>query len=63
VLMLQGTQQAMAATQFGGLQPADVLGDLGDISTGFASAFLLIFFSELGDRTFFIALHVFDRHF
>jgi len=35
--MLQGTQQAMAATQFGGLQPADVLGDLGDISTGFAS--------------------------
>ncbi|KAG2594813.1 hypothetical protein PVAP13_5KG022300 [Panicum virgatum] len=55
VLVLQGTQQAMAATQFGGLQPADVLGDLGDISTGFASAFLLIFFSELGDRTFFIA--------
>ncbi|KAF8733528.1 hypothetical protein HU200_014829 [Digitaria exilis] len=55
VLMLQETQQAMAATQFGGLQPADVLGDLGDISTGFASAFLLIFFSELGDRTFFIA--------
>jgi len=37
VLVLQGTQQAMAATQFGGLQPADVLGDLGDISTGFAS--------------------------
>ncbi|RLM91854.1 GDT1-like protein 1, chloroplastic [Panicum miliaceum] len=41
VLVLQGTQQTMAATQFGGLQPADVLGDLGDISTG--------------DRTFFIA--------
>ncbi|CAO2161616.1 unnamed protein product [Urochloa humidicola] len=40
LLMLQGTQQAMAATQFGGLQPADVLGDLGDISTGFASALL-----------------------
>jgi hypothetical protein len=37
VLVLQGTQQAMAATQFGGLQLADVLGDLGDISTGFAS--------------------------
>ncbi|XP_040378117.1 GDT1-like protein 1, chloroplastic isoform X1 [Oryza brachyantha] len=55
VLMLQGTQQALAGTQFAGLQPADVLGDLGDISTGFASAFLLIFFSELGDRTFFIA--------
>ncbi|KAF3566379.1 hypothetical protein DY000_02012455, partial [Brassica cretica] len=31
------------------------LGDLGDISSGFASAFLLIFFSELGDKTFFIA--------
>ncbi|KQK03345.1 GDT1-like protein 1, chloroplastic [Brachypodium distachyon] len=56
VLILQGSQQALAGTQFMGLQPpADVLGDLGDISTGFASAFLLIFFSELGDRTFFIA--------
>ncbi|KAL1355757.1 protein PAM71, chloroplastic isoform X2 [Arachis hypogaea] len=29
--------------------------DFGDLSTGFASAFLLIFFSELGDKTFFIA--------
>ncbi|XP_062225331.1 GDT1-like protein 1, chloroplastic [Phragmites australis] len=55
MLMLQGSQQALAAAQFAGLQPADVLGDFGDISTGFASAFLLIFFSELGDRTFFIA--------
>ncbi|XP_037412231.1 GDT1-like protein 1, chloroplastic isoform X2 [Triticum dicoccoides] len=56
VLMTQGSQQALAGTQFMGLQPpADLLGDLGDISTGFASAFLLIFFSELGDRTFFIA--------
>ncbi|AQK91084.1 GDT1-like protein 1 chloroplastic [Zea mays] len=55
VIMLQASQQALAATQFAGLQPADVLGDLGDVSTGFASAFLLIFFSELGDRTFFIA--------
>ncbi|KAM3329408.1 hypothetical protein ACQJBY_026464 [Aegilops geniculata] len=54
--MIQGSQQALAGTQFMGLQPpADLLGDLGDISTGFASAFLLIFFSELGDRTFFIA--------
>ncbi|KAL6626987.1 hypothetical protein ACP70R_030713 [Stipagrostis hirtigluma subsp. patula] len=52
MLMLQGSQQALAATQFAGLQPADLLGDLGDIST---AAFLLIFFSELGDRTFFIA--------
>ncbi|TVU22910.1 hypothetical protein EJB05_32631 [Eragrostis curvula] len=55
LLMLQGSQKALAATQIAGLQPADVLGELGDISTGFASAFLLIFFSELGDRTFFIA--------
>ena len=37
MLMLQGSQQALAATQFAGLQPADVLGELGDISTGFAS--------------------------
>lgn len=58
VLMLQGSQQALAGTEFMGMQ--DVVGDLGDISTGFASAFLLIFFSELGDRTFFIALHVFQ---
>jgi hypothetical protein len=35
--MLQASQQALAATQFAGLQPADVLGDLGDVSTGFAS--------------------------
>lgn len=96
VLMIQGSQQALAGTQFMGLQPpADLLGDLGDISTGFASvrrtasdlnlvlpfisvkqvhvvyisdavlvsenqfqAFLLIFFSELGDRTFFIAVSI-----
>jgi hypothetical protein len=37
VLMLQGSQQAFAATEFAGLLPAGVLGDLGDISTGFAS--------------------------
>jgi hypothetical protein len=37
VLMLQGSQQAFAATEFAGLLPADVLGELGDISTGFAS--------------------------
>jgi hypothetical protein len=35
--MLQGSQQAFAATEFAGLLPAGVLGDLGDISTGFAS--------------------------
>ncbi|KAL5098761.1 hypothetical protein RYX36_003088 [Vicia faba] len=38
-----------------GLNSIPVIGDVGDLSTGFASAFLLIFFSELGDKTFFIA--------
>ncbi|XP_058200093.1 GDT1-like protein 1, chloroplastic [Rhododendron vialii] len=53
---LEGTQQAVAGSDFtSGLQSMPFLGDLGDISTGFASAFLLIFFSELGDKTFFIA--------
>ncbi|XP_059662262.1 protein PAM71, chloroplastic isoform X2 [Cornus florida] len=52
----EDTQQAVAGSDFAsGLQSLPVLGDLGDISTGFASAFLLIFFSELGDKTFFIA--------
>ncbi|XP_042424671.1 GDT1-like protein 1, chloroplastic isoform X1 [Zingiber officinale] len=51
----QASQQAIAGTELAGLQPMTYLGDLGDISTGFASAFLLIFFSELGDKTFFIA--------
>ncbi|XP_042503482.1 GDT1-like protein 1, chloroplastic isoform X2 [Macadamia integrifolia] len=56
LLMLQGSQQAVAGPEFASaLQPFPYLGDLGDISTGFASAFLLIFFSELGDKTFFIA--------
>lgn len=55
-LTLQGSQHAMAASEIGtGLQSIPYLGDLGDLSTGFASAFLLIFFSELGDKTFFIA--------
>ncbi|XP_065858728.1 GDT1-like protein 1, chloroplastic [Euphorbia lathyris] len=53
-LTFQGSQQAFAGTDLG-LQLNPYLGDLGDISTGFASAFLLIFFSELGDKTFFIA--------
>ncbi|WCJ26398.1 GDT1-like protein 1 chloroplastic [Euphorbia peplus] len=53
-LTFQGSQQALAGTDLG-LQLNPYLGDLGDISTGFASAFLLIFFSELGDKTFFIA--------
>ncbi|CAI0414757.1 unnamed protein product [Linum tenue] len=57
-LMFQGSDQASAAVMelsSSGLQSIPYLGDLGDISTGFASAFLLIFFSELGDKTFFIA--------
>ncbi|KAL5718327.1 Protein pam71 [Ranunculus cassubicifolius] len=49
LLTLLDSQQAMAGSEF------PYLGDLGDITTGFASAFLLIFFSELGDKTFFIA--------
>uniref|UniRef100_A0A7N0RBJ4 GDT1 family protein n=1 Tax=Kalanchoe fedtschenkoi TaxID=63787 RepID=A0A7N0RBJ4_KALFE len=53
---LHGPQQAAAMLDLtSSLQSAPYLSDLGDISTGFASAFLLIFFSELGDKTFFIA--------
>ncbi|CAL1388249.1 unnamed protein product [Linum trigynum] len=57
-LVLQGSDPAAAVAMElsnSGLQSIPYLGDLGDISTGFASAFLLIFFSELGDKTFFIA--------
>ncbi|XP_022146057.1 GDT1-like protein 1, chloroplastic isoform X2 [Momordica charantia] len=54
--IFQDSQQALAGSDIAtGLQSVPLLGDLGDISTGFASAFLLIFFSELGDKTFFIA--------
>ncbi|XP_027181270.1 GDT1-like protein 1, chloroplastic [Coffea eugenioides] len=53
---LQGAQQAVASSDIASqLSSISFLGDTGDISTGFASAFLLIFFSELGDKTFFIA--------
>ncbi|KAJ0986234.1 hypothetical protein J5N97_004590 [Dioscorea zingiberensis] len=57
LLSFQGSPLAAAAdTEFTvGVQAISYLGDLGDLSTGFASAFLLIFFSELGDKTFFIA--------
>lgn len=52
----EGSQQAFAASDFAtSVQPMSFLGDPADLSTGFASAFLLIFFSELGDKTFFIA--------
>ncbi|GAB4834497.1 hypothetical protein Ancab_032754, partial [Ancistrocladus abbreviatus] len=55
-LTLQDIQPAVASSDFtSGFQTVNFFGDLGDISTGFASAFLLIFFSELGDKTFFIA--------
>ncbi|XP_061980713.1 protein PAM71, chloroplastic [Populus nigra] len=55
-LTVQGSRPAVAGTDIStALQSIPYLGDLGDISTGFASAFLLIFFSELGDKTFFIA--------
>ncbi|KAJ8436594.1 hypothetical protein Cgig2_031535 [Carnegiea gigantea] len=55
-LTVQGTEQALAASDFvNKFQSTSFFGDLNDISTGFASAFLLIFFSELGDKTFFIA--------
>ncbi|RVX04223.1 GDT1-like protein 1, chloroplastic [Vitis vinifera] len=68
-LTLQDSQQAVAGSDFAsGLQLNSYLGNLGDISTGFVSvrkisltrplvAFLLIFFSELGDKTFFIAVY------
>lgn len=34
----------------------DLFEDLGNLKEGFVSAFLLIFFSEIGDKTFFIAV-------
>ncbi|CAM8944532.1 unnamed protein product [Rhodiola kirilowii] len=56
IFTLQAPQQATAGLDLASsLQTSPHLSDLGDISTGFASAFLLIFFSELGDKTFFIA--------
>eukprot|EP00262_Sarcandra_glabra_P004411 TRINITY_DN1540_c0_g1_i2.p1 TRINITY_DN1540_c0_g1~~TRINITY_DN1540_c0_g1_i2.p1 ORF type:complete len:390 (-),score=73.44 TRINITY_DN1540_c0_g1_i2:175-1344(-) len=56
LLSFQGSPEAMASSEFASkMQSTPYIGDLGDISTGFASAFLLIFFSELGDKTFFIA--------
>ncbi|XVE57983.1 hypothetical protein DITRI_Ditri04bG0133300 [Diplodiscus trichospermus] len=56
LLTFQDSQPAVALSDITtSLQSIPYVGDLGDISTGFASAFLLIFFSELGDKTFFIA--------
>lgn len=48
--------QAWAGPEIASVQDAaSWLGDLDDIKSGFLSAFLLIFFSEIGDKTFFIA--------
>ncbi|XP_040963406.1 GDT1-like protein 1, chloroplastic isoform X1 [Gossypium hirsutum] len=56
LLTFHDLQPAVAVSDIAsGLQSIPYVGDLGDLSTGFASAFLLIFFSELGDKTFFIA--------
>ncbi|KAF5734787.1 hypothetical protein HS088_TW15G00279 [Tripterygium wilfordii] len=56
LLTFQGSQPALASLDISSnLQSIPYLGEFGDITTGFASAFLLIFFSELGDKTFFIA--------
>ncbi|XP_054825151.1 GDT1-like protein 1, chloroplastic isoform X2 [Prosopis cineraria] len=55
LLTFQDSYPAAASDLASGFNSVPILGDLGDISTGFASAFLLIFFSELGDKTFFIA--------
>ncbi|KAL2347999.1 hypothetical protein Fmac_001999 [Flemingia macrophylla] len=52
-LTLQHSYPAFAASDIS--TSFNSFGDIGDLSTGFASAFLLIFFSELGDKTFFIA--------
>jgi len=53
---LQDSHHAWASTDIqSAVRSFSWLGDFGDISTGFTSAFLLIFFSELGDKTFFIA--------
>ncbi|KAK7308954.1 hypothetical protein RJT34_05315 [Clitoria ternatea] len=54
-LTLQHSSPAFASEFSSAFDPLSIVGDIGDISTGFASAFLLIFFSELGDKTFFIA--------
>nr|XP_043640194.1 GDT1-like protein 1, chloroplastic [Erigeron canadensis] len=56
ILTLQDVPNAFAGSDVSSLmQSSSFFGDLNDLSTGFASAFLLIFFSELGDKTFFIA--------
>ncbi|XP_076920095.1 protein PAM71, chloroplastic-like [Bidens hawaiensis] len=56
ILTFQDAENALASSDAASvMQFTSFFGDLSDLSTGFASAFLLIFFSELGDKTFFIA--------
>ncbi|KAJ0634585.1 putative Gdt1 family protein [Helianthus annuus] len=56
ILTFQDAENALASSDAASvMQFSSFFGDLDDLSTGFASAFLLIFFSELGDKTFFIA--------
>ncbi|XP_071693291.1 GDT1-like protein 1, chloroplastic isoform X1 [Rutidosis leptorrhynchoides] len=56
IFAFQDAQNALAGSDVASLvQSNSFFGDFSDLSTGFASAFLLIFFSELGDKTFFIA--------
>jgi len=56
IFSLQDSHHALASTDIQSVvRSFNWLGDFGDISTGFTSAFLLIFFSEIGDKTFFIA--------
>lgn len=55
--------QAWAGPEVASVQDAaSWLGDLDDIKSGFVSAFLLIFFSEIGDKTFFIAAVLASRN-
>ncbi|BBN11587.1 Ca2+/H+ antiporter, TMEM165/GDT1 family [Marchantia polymorpha subsp. ruderalis] len=53
---LQACSPAWATTEIAKASAdSSFFGDLDDIQNGFASSFLLIFFSEIGDKTFFIA--------
>lgn len=52
---LQMCLPALAAEGLQGLAEVAPITDLSDFQSGFSSAFLLIFFSEIGDKTFFIA--------
>jgi hypothetical protein len=53
--LLKGQAQKKLTSSILQTEEQGFFGDVGDIQSGFASAFLLIFFSEIGDKTFFIA--------